>query len=596
MAIKDLDFSDILDVSALKRDCDIIFKEDGKRIADIKSDLLPIFRKASTEGREKARELLKADGSGIDCARRISWLQDRLIETLYDLACQYVYPKDAPQIAVAAVGGYGRGTLAPGSDIDLLFLLPTKNTPDMHKAVEFVLYLLWDLGFKVGHATRTVDECIRLSKSDMTIRTAILEVRAICGKKSLTDDLEKRFESEVVTGTGPEFIAAKLAERDQRHRKAGDTRYLVEPNVKEGKGGLRDLHTLFWIAKYYYHVRDTADLVKLGVLSRPELRLFEKADDFLWAVRCQMHFITGKAEERLSFDIQREIADALNYQPRPGLSAVERFMKHYFLVAKDVGDLTRIVCAALEDRQAKDVPGLSGVLSRFAHRVRKIPGSVEFVEDRGRIALAKPDVFKNDPVNLIRLFHIADINNLELHPDALRVVTRSLSLINDELRENEEANRLFLSILTSRRDPALTLRRMNEAGVLGKFIPEFGKIVAMMQFNMYHHYTVDEHLIRSVGVLSEVDKGTAVDAHPLANQLMPSVEERDEVVVGPDLRGPLLAGRNRAEQAAVGPVRRHGPTLSGRCDTGARHGGDHGRRRRHPRADRRPGGRGEGAA
>ncbi|PZR57363.1 MAG: [protein-PII] uridylyltransferase, partial [Stutzerimonas stutzeri] len=411
------------------------------------------------------------------------------------------------------------------------FLLPAKNTPDMHKAVEFVLYLLWDLGFKVGHATRTVDECIRLSKSDMTIRTAILEVRAICGKKSLTDDLEKRFESEVVTGTGPEFIAAKLAERDQRHRKAGDTRYLVEPNVKEGKGGLRDLHTLFWIAKYYYHVRDTADLVKLGVLSKSELKLFEKADDFLWAVRCQMHFITGKAEERLSFDIQREIADALNYQPRPGLSAVERFMKHYFLVAKDVGDLTRIVCAALEDRQAKDVPGLSGVLSRFAHRVRKIPGSVEFVEDRGRIALAKADVFKNDPVNLIRLFHIADINNLELHPDALRVVTRSLSLINDELRENEEANRLFLSILTSRRDPALTLRRMNEAGVLGKFIPEFGKIVAMMQFNMYHHYTVDEHLIRSVGVLSEVDKGTAVDAHPLANQLMPSVEEREALYV-----------------------------------------------------------------
>jgi len=531
MAISDLDFSAILDVPALRQECDLVFKGEGKRISDVRSELLPIFRKASTEGRQKARDLLNADGSGIDCARRISWLQDRLIEVLYDLTCQYVYPQDAPQIAVTAVGGYGRGTLAPGSDIDLLFLMPAKNTPDMHKAVEFVLYLLWDLGFKVGHATRTVDESIRLSKSDMTIRTAILEVRAICGKKALTDDLEKRFESEVVTGTGPEFIAAKLAERDQRHRKAGDTRYLVEPNVKEGKGGLRDLHTLFWIAKYYYHVRDAADLVKLGVLSKRELKLFDKADDFLWAVRCQMHFITGKAEERLSFDIQREIADALGYQPRPGLSAVERFMKHYFLVAKDVGDLTRIVCAALEDKQAKDVPGLTGVLSRFARRLRKIPGSVEFVEDRGRIALAKPEVFKNDPVNLIRLFHIADINNLELHPDALRVVTRSLSLINNDLRENDEANRLFLSILTSRRDPALTLRRMNEAGVLGRFIPEFGKIVAMMQFNMYHHYTVDEHLIRSVGILSEVDKGVAVDAHPLANQLMPSIEDREALYV-----------------------------------------------------------------
>lgn len=531
MASKDLDFSAILDVVALKHQCELVFQGDGKRVSDVRSDLLPIFKKASSDGRQMARDLLDSEGGGIDCARRISWLQDRLIEVLYDLACQYVYPKDAPGIAITAVGGYGRGTLAPGSDIDLLFLLPLKNTPDMHKAIEFILYILWDVGFKVGHATRTVDECIKLSKADMTIRTAILEMRPICGKKSLADELERRFETEVVTNSGPEFIAAKLAERDQRHRKAGDTRYLVEPNVKEGKGGLRDLHTLFWIAKYYYHVRDTAELVKLGVLSRSELKLFEKADDFLWAVRCQMHFITGKAEERLSFDIQREIAAALHYQPRPGLSAVERFMKHYFLVAKDVGDLTRILCAALEDRQAKDVPGLSGVLSRFAHRLRKIPGSSEFVEDRGRIALANADVFRNDPVSLIRLFHVADINNLELHPDALRVVTRSLGLINHELRENEEANRLFLAILTSRRDPALTLRRMNEAGVLGKFIPEFGKIVAMMQFNMYHHYTVDEHLIRSVAILAEIDKGQAVDTHPLVNQLMPAIEDRDALYV-----------------------------------------------------------------
>ncbi|NTJ41196.1 [protein-PII] uridylyltransferase [Agrobacterium larrymoorei] len=532
MASKDLNFSALLNVAALKQECDLVFQGDGKRVLDARSELLPIFKKASAQGREKARELLDSEGGGIDCARRISWLQDRLIEVLYDLSCQHAYPNDAPQIAITAVGGYGRGTLAPGSDIDLLFLLPVKNTPEMHKAIEFVLYLLWDVGFKVGHATRTVDECIKLSKADMTIRTAILEMRHICGKQTLADELERRFEAEVVTSSsGPEFIAAKLGERDQRHRKAGDTRYLVEPNVKEGKGGLRDLHTLFWIAKYYYHVRDTAELVKLGVLSRSELKLFEKADDFLWAVRCQMHFITGKAEERLSFDIQREIASALNYQPRPGLSAVERFMKHYFLVAKDVGDLTRILCAALEDRQAKDVPGLSGVLSRFAHRLRKIPGSSEFVEDRGRIALANADVFRNDPVSLIRLFHVADINNLELHPDALRVVTRSLSLINHELRENEEANRLFIAILTSKRDPALTLRRMNEAGVLGKFIPDFGKIVSMMQFNMYHHYTVDEHLIRSVAVLSEIEKGQAVDTHPLVNQLMPAIEDREALYV-----------------------------------------------------------------
>ncbi|MBO9097091.1 MULTISPECIES: [protein-PII] uridylyltransferase [unclassified Rhizobium] len=526
-----IDYPGILDVTAVRAECDaVIAAHKGTRI-DLRNALLPPLKRASQEARERARLRFFAHGSGLDCAHEISWLQDQLITILYDVAVTQVYPGQKDKFAVAAVGGYGRDTLAPGSDIDLLFLFQPKPEDDTHKAVEFVLYVLWDMGFKVGHATRTIEECIRLSKSDMTIRTAILETRFICGYRPLATELEGRFDKEIVIGTGPEFVAAKLAERDERHRKAGDTRYLVEPNVKEGKGGLRDLHTLFWISKYYYHVRNTIELVKLGVLSKSEYRLFEKADDFLWAVRCHMHFLTNKAEERLSFDIQREIAEALGYHARPGLSAVERFMKHYFLVTKDVGDLTRILCAALEDEQAKATPGLSGVLSRFTHRSRKIAGSIEFVEDRGRIALANPDVFKRDPVSLIRLFHVADINNLEFHPDALKLVTRSLSLIDIRLREDEEANRLFLSILTSPRDPALILRRMNEAGVLGRFIPEFGKIVAMMQFSMYHHYTVDEHLIRAVAILSEIDKGKAEEIHPLVNKLMPHVEDREALYV-----------------------------------------------------------------
>nr|WP_274534844.1 [protein-PII] uridylyltransferase [Rhizobium sp. LCM 4573] len=530
MARDDIDFSELLDVERLSAECRQVAEGKDRPLLELRSALLPLLKKASAEGRGKARELLARDGSGLNCAQRISWLQDQLIRVLHEVIAESIY-RDANRIAIAAVGGYGRDTLAPGSDIDLLFLLPEKNSEDMRKAVEFLLYLLWDMGLKVGHATRTVEECIRLSKTDMTIRTAILETRYICGAEALVSELETRFDTEIVADTGPEFIAAKLAERDQRHQKAGDTRYLVEPNVKEGKGGLRDLHTLFWIAKYYYRVRDTAELVKLGVLSRHELRLFLKSEDFLWAVRCHMHFLTGKAEERLSFDIQREIAESLDYHTRPGLSAVERFMKHYFLVAKDVGDLTRIFCAALEDQQAKAAPGIKRVISRFTKRVRKIPGTVDFVEDRGRITLADRDVFKRDPVNLIRFFHVADINGLELHPDALKQMTRSLSLIDHALRENEEANRLFLAILTSRRDPALMLRRMNEAGVLGRFIPEFGKVVAMMQFNMYHHYTVDEHLIRSVEALSEVDKGEAADIHPLANKVMPGIEEREALYV-----------------------------------------------------------------
>lgn len=531
MATTELEYGDLLDVAALKADCEAVARTHAGHLLDIRAGLLPILKKASADGREVAKAKLFADGSGLECARRISWIQDQLISVIFEIVVNHVYRDHAASVAVSAVGGYGRGTLAPGSDIDLLFLTPSKLTSDMHKAVEFMLYLLWDIGFKVGHATRTVEECIRLSKDDMTIRTAVLEARFVCGQETLVAELQRRFDQEVTNNTAPEFIAAKLGERDERHRKAGDSRYLVEPNVKEGKGGLRDLQTLFWIAKYKYHVRDAGDLVRLGVLSRQEWRLFQKADDFLWAVRCHMHYLTGKPEERLYFDIQPEIARNLGYQPRPGLSAVERFMKHYFLVAKDVGDLTRIFCAALEEQQAKAAPGLSGVIGRFANRPRKIPGTPEFIEDRGRIALADPDVFKRDPVSIMRLFHVADLKGLEFHPDALKAVTRSLSMIDHDFRENEEANRLFLAILTSRRDPGFMLRRMNESGVLGRFIPEFGKIVSMMQFNMYHHYTVDEHLIRTVEVLAEIDKGQSDDIHPLSAKVLPSIEDRQALYV-----------------------------------------------------------------
>ena len=544
---------DVLNTSALKAELKALAKKNIKQPERFRPMLLARLKELNNQGRERAYALLKEDGSGLECARHISWLQDQILIALNSMVTGVLFPETKGEFSVTAVGGYGRGTLAPGSDIDLLFLINGADRKETLEAVEYILYMLWDMGLKVGHATRSVSECIKLSKSDMTIRTSILEMRYIAGKKSLVTTLQKRFDKEVVANSGPEFIAAKLAERDERHRKSFDTRYLVVPNVKEGKGGLRDLNTLFWIGKYFYQVREPQQLVSLGVLSRQELKLFNRAEDFLWTVRCHMHFLTGKAEERLSFDIQRDIAAALGYQDRPGLSAVERFMKHYFLVAKDVGDLTRIFCADLEEQQAKAVPVIGRVLTRFTKRKRKIAGTVEFLDDAGRIALAEPGVFKNDPVAIIRFFYIAQLNDLEFHPDALKVLTRSLSLINAALRENEEANRLFLSILTSRNDPSLYLRRMNEAGVLGRFLPEFGRIVAMMQFNMYHHFTVDEHLIRSVGVLSEIDNSHGEsEVHPLAAGLIGNVEDRTVLYVAVLLHD---VAKGRKEDHSIGGAR-----------------------------------------
>ena len=329
--------------------------------------------------RAVAQAVLLKDRHGRRCAERLCFVQDEIIRILYSAATRHLYrspvPSDAERMAVVATGGYGRGLMAPESDIDLLFILPYKQTAWGEQVAEAILYCLWDMGLKVGHATRSVDESIRQARGDMTIRTAILETRFLTGDQPLYDELVARFDKEVVQGTAAEFVTAKLAEREERHRRAGQSRYLVEPNVKDGKGGLRDLHTLFWIAKYVYRVRETDELLERGVFDAQEYRTFRRCADFLWSVRCNIHFFSGRAEERLSFDMQREIAVRLGYTSHPGMQDVERFMKHYFLIAKDVGDLTAILCAKLEDQQAKPAPVLSRMMARLRPSQQPAPGA-----------------------------------------------------------------------------------------------------------------------------------------------------------------------------------------------------------------------------
>ena len=497
--------------------------------ADLRRAVIACLGGHLDEGRAEARRILDGGGKDASAQAFLSALEDDLIRAIHHYAVTHVYPLENPsrgeRLAVVAVGGYGRGKLAPGSDIDLLFLLPYKQTPWGESVVETILYVMWDLKQKVGHASRSVEECLRQAKADMTIRTTLLEARLILGEADLFAELTRRFDAEIVARTPREFVAAKLAERDARLSKSGVSRYVVEPNVKEGKGGLRDLNTLFWIAKYVYRVRDTTELVAAGLFTRRELDLFRRCEDFLWRVRCHLHFLTGRAEDRLTFDVQRQIAEKLGYHTRGGLSAVERFMKHYFLVAKDVGDLTAIVCAALEARQAKPATAMNRFLTRFRRRGPGVGGGAFKVESK-RLTIAAPDIFQRDPVNLIRLFHRADQTGMAIHPDATRAVTLSLKRIDAALRGDREANALFLDILTSRNSPEIVLRRMNEAGVLGRFIPDFGRIVAMMQFNMYHHYTVDEHLLRTVGILAEIDGGRLKEEHPVANEIMPGIAKR----------------------------------------------------------------------
>jgi len=548
-----------------------------------------LLRERLAAGRDDARLLLDAQG-GLACARHLSSVMDEVVGGAYAYAARHLYPADNPtkaeRIALAATGGYGRGALAPGSDVDLLFLLPYKQTAWGESVVEAVLYLLWDLGLKVGHATRSVEECVREAKADLTVRTALLERRFLLGDLLLFETLSKAYERSVVEGSGAYFATAKLAERETRVRRAGDSRYLVEPNVKDGKGGMRDLQTLFWIAKYVYRVTEPEELARAGLFEPEEMALFARCEEFLWRVRCHLHLITGRAEERLSFDLQPQMAERFGYAGHGGLSGVERFMKRYFLTAKDVGDLTAILCAALEAREAKPRAVLgrltdslrSGVYASLAtlpplRRNRTDRGLhwEDFKLLAGRLAVANDAVFEREPLNLIRLFWLADRHGLAIHPIATRLVTRSLKRVDRRLREHPEANSLFLDILTSRRHPEALLRRMNEAGLLGRLIPDFGRVVAMMQFNMYHHYTVDEHLLRAVGALADIEAGGLEAQHPLASRLMPLPNRRALYVAM--LLHDIAKGRTQDHSLAGADVaRKLGPRFGldqGETDTAA---------------------------
>src|SRR5579871_5591457 len=485
--------------------------------------LVAILRKALAAGRAEIRRRFEAGGTAAAVMREQCFLMDQLIHALFDVVIGELYPLANPtageKLALVAVGGYGRGELAPCSDIDLLFLLPYKRTPHTEQVVEALLYVLWDLGLKIGHAVRSVEDCLRHAKSDLTVRTSLLELRFLRGDEEMFGELKRRFDLEIARGTAAQFIEAKLAERDERHRREGDSRYKLEPNVKEGKGGLRDLHTLFWLAKYIYRIDDVAKLVDLGVLSPEESHRFARAQDFLWTVRCHLHYLTGRAEERLTFDLQTEIGRRMGYTDHAGSRGVERFMKHYFLIAKDVGDLTRIFCAILEadQRRRRRLPWVRWGIGR-----RGLDG---FVLDGERLTIPAEDFFAKDPVALIRLFHIAQRTGLDIHPRALRRVGQSLRLVDAKLRDDPEANRLFLDILTSPRDPESALRRMNEAGVLGRFVPDFGRVVAQMQYDMYHVYTVDEHTIQAIGILHQLEQGGLKEEAPAASEVMRAIAD-----------------------------------------------------------------------
>lgn len=456
--------------------------------------------------------------SGSEFCTRHSKIMDKHVKSLItDLIPQNTL-KD---IAIIATGGYGRSELCPYSDIDLLFLTPSHKIKNLNQDIEKFLYKIWDSQIKIGHSVRTIKECITVANEDAKVLSSLLDARLVIGNASLFEDFKRARDKSLKTKEKKSYVRSKLEERDTRHKRLGDSRYVLEPNIKDGKGGLRDYQTLFWISQVTYKAPTPKALKDLKIINKKEQQRFEKDYDFLLTIRCHLHDIAGRAEERIHFDIQPQIAARLNYQHRDNAKSVERFMKHYFLVTKDIGDLTRIIVAAIEEEEEQRGRLISQKPKNF----------LGFETINERLNFSATQKLKDDPVDILRFFRVAQETNLDIHPRALQKIRRNIKFIDHTLRNNERANQIFLEILTDEKNAALALRRMNEAGVLERFIPEFQKIKGLMQFDRYHVYTVDEHTLNAVDIMHKLENGALKEKAPLATKLIQSIENRKTLYV-----------------------------------------------------------------
>jgi len=475
----------------------------------------------------EAREL-----SGLAAARWLAALSDGLLQAIHAYALTMVPPANPieaaePPFALVATGGYGRGVLAPYSDIDLLFLTDKPPGPRVQRTVEFVLYLLWDLGLKVGHATRCTESCIEESQRDTTVLTALVDARFLAGERPVFDRFIAAFDVQRRRGGLAPFLAAKRAERTARHARYGESPYLVEPHIKEGRGGLRDLQTLYWLARYAFGTQRMPELVGEdtpggGLLTEREARAIRRAWTFLWTVRFHLHYVAGRAEERLTFDFQPVVGARMGYTPHGRQDGVERFMKHLFLTVRDVLRLTRVLEPAIERAALGPPATLRGGDAALAEL------GLAFAD--GKLVAAPPDRdFSREPILMLRILEAARDRRLEIHPLAVRALIRHAGHAA-ELRDDPAANALFLDLLTGR-DAATWLRMMNETGFLSRFIPDWARIVGLMQFDTYHVFTVDEHTIEAVAVLQQIEDGNLAEAVPVATELMGQLQSRRALYV-----------------------------------------------------------------
>jgi len=464
--------------------------------------------------------------AGVEAAQRLSALTDGAVRVLFDHAVHEIAGPAGltDRVAIAATGGYGRSMLAPFSDIDLLFLAPDSPAPATLRVVEYMLYFMWDLGLKVGHATRSISQCLADAESDLTIRTSLLDARLLTGDQALFATFLAEYAAANERAGAASFISGKQAERHARHRRFGESAFLVEPNIKEGRGGLRDLQTQYWMVRAAYGPYTPNELVggRLGLLDAQELRRLRRSWDFLWTVRFHMHYVSGRSEDRLTFDLQPIIGARMGYTRRDRQDGVERFMRHYFLTARDVTRMTLV----LEPVVVRHTIGEPAVQVETDRPLLE----AGFVLADGQIMPGRPDDFDAEPIRMFRMLRLARDRRLTLHPLAVRALIRSERRAV-ALRQDPEACTIFLDLLCGKDpdgkpDSARWLSILNETGIIGRMLPDWARVVGQMQFDTYHIFTVDEHTIEAVRILNSLERGKLADVAPIASGLIEDLQSR----------------------------------------------------------------------
>lgn len=422
--------------------------------------------------------------------------------------------KITPLPLVVATGGYGRRDMAPHSDVDVVFLTEEPLSAAGKKFIADAAKSLWGFTRKLSYSVRLVEDLEKDILADLHYLTSLLDMRYVAGPKPLYSKFHKKFQTYVENADKTAFVAAKLKEQDNRHLKMGDSRYQLQPNIKEGKGALRDIHTLLWISTFLFDAKTPQDLADKKVLGKREAASLAKALGFFQTVRAHMHDIAGRCEDRLSFELQPQVAERMGYTDNDINQRAEKFMRDYFLMTRETGYLTRILCADLEARS----------LAAGATAGTKKPPLKNHIEgfdlENNRLTVPSAKTFEDSPLEMLRLFRVGQTSGYDIHPDALRYMRQVDATIPPQ------AQTLFLDILTDRKGAEATLRRLSEAGILLAIIPEFENIHAHMQYDMYHVYTADEHTLRAVGMMHKIENGELAQEAPLSTRLFGEIHSR----------------------------------------------------------------------